>query len=379
MNILVITHNNNEKSGANKSLLSLLNEWKDKYTIDVIVNRTDGNLPQEILKLRHKIIKADYAWNCVPTRQSGAKNIAIKGRGWYRYIKGNKGINKLIRRLRGNNYDLIYSNTSVIDLGARLAKKMNIPHVWHIREFGEEDFNFRFLISNRKRCKYLTQATSIITVSDALKEKYSKMLIDTHMFTIYNGLDIEKYICDISYKENNPLKVLIAGQISSGKGQQQAINAIVKLHKNYNIELYIAGKGDFNYLTNALAEVNNPEYIKVLGQVDNLYELRKNIDIELVCSKSEAFGRVTLEAMLHGIPVIGAATGGTKELIKDRDTGLLYKFNDIDELSECVKKLVEDVQFRYKIAKNGQEFAKQFTILKTASQVSGILDSSILY
>lgn len=43
--------------------------------------------------------------------------------------------------------------------------------------------------------------------------------------------------------------------------------------------------------------------------------MRKKIDVELVCSRSEAFGRVTIESMMSSNPVIGANTGGTKELI----------------------------------------------------------------
>ena len=47
-------------------------------------------------------------------------------------------------------------------------------------------------------------------------------------------------------------------------------------------------------------------------------------DIGLTCSRNEAFGRTTVEALLMGKPVIGTNTGGTVDLISDGVDGLLY-------------------------------------------------------
>ena len=143
----------------------------------------------------------------------------------------------------------------------------------------------------------------------------------------------------------------------------------IKLLKQYPIVLNIAGKGEQKFLKEALKNVSNKKCIKVLGQVSNLYELRKKIDIELVCSKSEAFGRVTLEAMLHQIPVIGARAGGTAELLCDNETGLLYELYNYKELSDKIEKLILDDSLRKNIAFNGQFFAQKFDIKITAEKI----------
>ena len=57
----------------------------------------------------------------------------------------------------------------------------------------------------------------------------------------------------------------------------------------------------------------------------DLYELRKHADIALMCSRGEALGRVTVEAMLSENLVIGADSAGTKEIIQNKVTGYLYK------------------------------------------------------
>ena len=52
-----------------------------------------------------------------------------------------------------------------------------------------------------------------------------------------------------------------------------------------------------------------------------------------MCSRAEAFGRVTVEAMKLGLPVIGAARGATPELVRDGWNGLLYAHGDANELA----------------------------------------------
>ena len=98
-------------------------------------------------------------------------------------------------------------------------------------------------------------------------------------------------------------------------------------------------------------------------------ELRNNIDIELVCSRNEAFGRVTLEAMLHGIPVVGSNVGGTLELIKNRETGMIYQYGDINDLANKIEVLIKEHELYNLIINNAMEFANKFTIEKTANGV----------
>lgn len=66
-------------------------------------------------------------------------------------------------------------------------------------------------------------------------------------------------------------------------------------------------------------------------------EIRKNVDIEIVSSKQEAFGKITVEAMMGQIPVIGSNSGGTKELIKHNQNGLLFESGNADDLAKKIE------------------------------------------
>ena len=87
----------------------------------------------------------------------------------------------------------------------------------------------------------------------------------------------------------------------------------------------------------------------MLGYVDNINELRKNMDVSLMCSSAEAFGLVTVESMKAGVPVIGAATGGTLELINNGKNGMLYHKGNYLELADCIEKLYKNPEMLKKM------------------------------
>ena len=82
------------------------------------------------------------------------------------------------------------------------------------------------------------------------------------------------------------------------------------------------------------------------------------MDVELVCSRAEAFGRVTVEAMLGGIPVIGSNTGGTPELIQDGKNGYLYKYGNPEELESKMEIFIANPDLIKTMGLYAQEYAR---------------------
>ncbi len=98
-------------------------------------------------------------------------------------------------------------------------------------------------------------------------------------------------------------------------------------------------------------------------------------DVALTCSRDEAFGRVTVEAMKRGRPVVGAASGGTAELIQDGRTGRTYPPGDPAALAGAVEALLGDDEHRARIAEAGRRFAaRTFTADRHAAAFARILD-----
>jgi glycosyltransferase involved in cell wall biosynthesis len=144
-----------------------------------------------------------------------------------------------------------------------------------------------------------------------------------------------------------------------------ALKAFHKLYKTKtSVRLIIAGTGRRLYARKIQQYIQKhrlSSVVKYLGYVKNPYEVHAQADAVLMCSKSEGMGRVTIEGMLFGNPVIGYNGGATPELIDHAKNGLIYQ--DIDELLGHMRFLVEHPQVAQNYGKAGRiKAAKNFLI-----------------
>ena len=353
MNILYVAHDH-KLSGASRSLIEIISRLENKHNIFVLVPTDSGEFYTELKKHRCSIIAEPYyLW--VTTKTSLLKWIVKKLRWyiWSRFVNY-RTARKVAKIAEEKDIDIIHTNTIVTEMGARIHNITNIKHVWHIREFGDLDFNMYPLPSESFYKAYLnSSADEIVFNSYAVAQHYS--YLENKKQVLYNGIG-EKYI--INDKEKIPhdgINIIIAGRVSKEKGQDQAIAACCLLLEEgiENFHLYIAGTGNIDFKGLDVLET----HLTMLGSVSDMVSIRKKMDIELVCSKAEAFGRVTVEAMFAGLAVIGSDTGGTVEIIVDNETGLLYKHNDIKDLKEKIKSLIQNDDLRYRLGKTGREYA----------------------
>lgn len=143
------------------------------------------------------------------------------------------------------------------------------------------------------------------------------------------------------------VKLVIAGSIIRWKGHLDAIRAIAPLvQKGINLSLWICGPAkDPDYLEELKQESAGSGLdgrVCFTGYLNQISGLLTFADLSLVCSSFEPFGRVTLESMLCGTPVIGADSGGTAELIRHGETGWLYPPGDSNAMSRQIEEIVTD-------------------------------------
>ena len=164
------------------------------------------------------------------------------------------------------------------------------------------------------------------------------------------------------------IRLIIAGGISEGKGQWDAIRAVeILLKKGMDIYLNIVGDGValyVNSLKKYVKQKNMNQYIVFTSYTKNLQQMRLNSDIILVCSRMEAFGRVTAEAMMAGKIVIGSSSGGTYELIgKHEERGYLYTWNNPEELAGKIEYVIGHSEEVIEKEKKAQNFILKLTDL----------------
>ena len=359
-------------NGASKSLLNIIDELQEEYDIHVLVKGT-GKLTDELSKRKCSVIVRKYYLDAEKLPHNNFKNSIlsfIKSIRYklFRYHQNIKTARYMAQYISDNNISIVHSNSSSTFMGAYIRRYVKVKHIWHFREFLYEDFGLEPVGGWKALYKNADQyAELIIAVSDSVKNKYEK-IIKTPIIRIYNGIPElrEKYP-----KENHKtFNILQCGIISPAKGVDVSVKALAQLHHQgfENIELYLAGKGDLDFCEEDLIAVR--DHVHVLGFVNNIQEIRqKQIDAELVCSRSEAFGRVTIEAMQCGIPVIGADTAGTSELIDDRKNGLLFKMGDCEDLSKKIVELYSDNELMEQIKQSALESSGYYNIKRCVREI----------
>ncbi len=268
--------------------------------------------------------------------------------------------------LREINPDIIYTNTSVINIGSLAAKRLLKPHIWHIREFGEIDHGMTFTLPIEQRSEYVFNNSDFVIFNSKAVEKYY-LGPRINSIVVYNNVDIDKtFVKDndsIKYFNNKEyFKIAIVGSVTPGKNQKDIILATKELiKKGIKTELLIVGDGDRNYINNIREIVSKNKldsYIRFLGYIHRPYNIFSEANVVVCCSKNEAFGRVIVEAMLMNKVVVATNSGGVPEIIKDGSTGFLYSSENYNELFEKLKFIFENKEKIREVSNNGYNFVK---------------------
>lgn len=168
----------------------------------------------------------------------------------------------------------------------------------------------------------------------------------------FNGIDTHKYICPKKDKNaSGPIRVICIARLDDShkyKGVEQLINMISTDGSNSIIndfEFVIIGSGNMKNYYLDLSRSKGIKNIHFLGHIEDRYlieELCKS-DFLILPSidKAEGFGRVALEAISAGIPVVVSIYTGIYELVKKYEAGVTY--NPLNERSEIVFRRIREV------------------------------------
>jgi len=359
MRICFVSHSSGAY-GAEKALLELLIALKEKGIYCVEVLPYYGPLCGELKKYRIDFLINKYWW-FVSRNSALWKRIA-------RTIFNFFSSFFIAFRLKKYNVDFVCSNTLTISVGMFVARILRIPHIYFIHEFGKEDHGLQFDLGQKISLSLMNQLSAgIICNSNAVANKFSRYFDRDKLFVVYQSASVEpfKYNPEEQSKINvstNRLCCVIVGALQEGKRQEDAILAVSELKKRgLNIFLEVVGDGDpkyKSYLFNLVKENNLEDCVHFDGFVNPPFSIISKCDALLMCSKYEAFGRATVEAMLLGKPVIGAKSGGTLELIKEGLNGLLYTPGDYHELAEKIEYIYYHRDEAINMGLNGYSWAK---------------------
>lgn len=313
MKILLISHSAN-LYGAERSLLDLAEELARTGHDFSVLCPAPGPLSQRLRALKIPVFYMPF-----PGIGTGSLKEILRF-----ILLFFPAVIRLSRWMKKNRITIVYSNTINALFGPVTAKLIGIQSVWHIREV-------------KPRKAILTKMAGIVInllSSRAIFNSYATMKAfaahpSSSWHVIYNGIEAKPYYEKRDFTSD--FVVGFAGQMAGHKRPERFLYAFYRARKETaNIKGIMAGDGPMLPMLCSLAkDLKIADDIVFTGYLSDLEPFYANIDVLVLTSDQEAFGRVILEAMSYGRAVIAAAVGGVPEVVEDGRSGYLVPAGDI--------------------------------------------------
>lgn len=270
-------------------------------------------------------------------------------------------IRKLIAVIKEYNIQIVHTHLWGANFWGRIAAKVaGVPVIIateHNVDIWKSNLNFAL----DRMLSHISD--KIITVSRTVKEFYIKHGIPAGKIeVIYNGIDTDARSSMLDARKEFGLAegeslLAIIGRIVEQKGHRYLFEALERLNGQHKVKLLVVGDGPLLNNLKVTAQQNPQLREKVIftGLRKDVRNLIEAVDILLMPSLREGLPMVALEAMAAGKPVIATNVGGTPELIKDGDNGILIEPRDSRQLAEAIKKLLVNTPLSESLGRRGQE------------------------
>jgi glycosyltransferase involved in cell wall biosynthesis len=297
---------------------------------------------------------------------------------------------KTIPTLQEIDPDVVYTQTITIPWGASAAALLDKPHYWSICEFGELDHGLNFVNGFADVIEQVKAGASFIrTPSEAVRTTLFPDLGPDRARTVYRPGQMPIAISPSNehFNRAGATRLAVFGTLFEGKGQIDAVMATADLiARGRDVELLLAGhhpSPGYRTKVEALIDARGIRgRVRISDFLPDPLPTMLAADIILVCSRNEAFGRVVVEGMKLGRPVVYTRSGGIPEYMKDGVTGLSYAPGDADELMQRIEQLLDDPERAAKIGAEAKRYAcakftrndSDFRILKDLKERRGRTD-----
>jgi len=341
--VLYVTFASNNFDGATYSLMDLIKSVEDEVYPIVMVKK-EGCVYDYFTNNGVECIVCDFKEDLVgkPVKFHQYIKYYLKfiPNQLTFYRKNRKCAENVTRILSGRKIDIVHINNTVMSVGYGIAKRLNAKSVWHLRGFMDLDFGWMPLQGWKKYYNMLKQTDAVIGITKPVLEHHVP-LERKNAYMISDAVRSKDDTCLVMPKEKYFL--FCAGFLTEQKGCGFAISAFAKSGLAADgYKLKIIGEDQSNYmskLNKIVAHAGLSDAVEFLGRSDKVKEYMSRATAFLMCSENEGLGRVSIEAMFYSCLVIGRNAGGTKDLLLDGKTGLL--FNDIDGCVAAMQKTVE--------------------------------------
>jgi glycosyltransferase involved in cell wall biosynthesis len=272
------------------------------------------------------------------------------------------------------SFDVVYANTAkALIIGGPAARLAGRPLIYHLHDIIADG---HFSALNQRALIFCanTFASAVIANSEATKAAFIASggraeccVVIPNGFRIpaarSSGADVAALRSSLGIASDAWI-VLMAGRLAHWKGQRVLLEALKTVPAAHAVLLGDAlfTDEDREYASQLHAQAAEPDMAGRIHFAGFQSETLAYFDMaDVVVHASvfpEPFGRVIVEGMLAGKPVIAARAGGAAEIVQHEQTGLLVEPGDAKELAAALTRLNNDPEAAAELAQNAEQAAR---------------------
>ncbi len=276
---------------------------------------------------------------------------------------------RVMRRARPDLVVVVTASVPAALVAARLLRVATVVFVGEMLDTGIARSRGRALAAASAVRLTAATADGIVCCSDAVARQFAaarSRVLETIYPGVngsYGGGDGARFRALHGLRGADPCLAVI-GNVTPARGQDVAIRALPRLREEFpGIRCVFAGvphprPGDLAYreqLESLARELRVEDVVAFVGLVDPIADLYAAADVVVNPARfNEPFGRVAIEALSAGCPVVAARVGAIPEVIRDGREALLFAAEDHDALAGAIARLWRDQPLREELVRNGR-------------------------
>lgn len=330
-----------------------------------------GQLAEILAALGVRVFTLSYAW-------WGGDSL-LPHHPMKNFVRNVVAVRKLSTLLRAIEPDVVVTNTLAVPVGAFAARRTGTAHVWYIHEFAVREHGLRLHFGRFLTLSVVAKLSDMVVVNSvAAFDAFRRWIPPGRMRVVYCGVDVPEGPCE-RHTDVDVLALVVVGAKNPGKRQEEAVRALAYLReRGLDVRLALVGTEQPRYaafLRKLAGELDVDDRVEMVPFTPDPFWHICRADVAVVCSRNEAFGRGTVEAMKLGKPVVAANVGATPELIRNGWNGFLYESGDPQDLARKLEILHSDRDLRARMGQNAREWSRsRFHLDAYAAQLLDILE-----
>jgi glycosyltransferase involved in cell wall biosynthesis len=254
-------------------------------------------------------------------------------------------------KLRNSNVKIVLESHGDFIETIALEKKLLIPTIY------KKIFKLisSYSIKNADQIRSISSFTEEQVKSYGYKGKFVR-------FPAWINLD--KFLKAKNIRDaNDYFKIIFVGSVTDRKNPKLIVRAISKIDSEISLEI-IGPTPNKNYLNGLKDSISNSQhkeniFLSPFIEIDELVQKYSSANLFILPSKSEGLGRVVIEAQATACPVLVSSNTGAVDLIIDHETGYIFENNNLEDLKEKIKEIIDNQNHSVQIGLNGKSFVAQ--------------------